>query len=99
MVEIAEWRDDIELDVEREYFLPPDIITKSEKLVSIMLSIAKNILRPTLTRTFAVPSGRAFKHTLPALPYAYDVSSISSSHVKNENQLTGPISGSRTLHI
>jgi len=38
----------------------------------IMLSVAKNVLRPTLTRAFAVPSGRVFKHTLPPLPYAYD---------------------------
>ncbi|KAF8153133.1 manganese superoxide dismutase [Crassisporium funariophilum] len=37
-----------------------------------MLSIART-LRPTLTRAFAAPSsGRAFKHTLPALPYAYN---------------------------
>lgn len=38
-----------------------------------MLSVAKNVFRPTLARTFAVPSSRAFKHTLPPLPYAYDV--------------------------
>ena len=48
-----------------------------------MLSIAKNVLRPTLTRAFAAPSGRAFKHTLPALPYAYNVSSIPTFGVIN----------------
>ncbi|KAF8810304.1 Mn superoxide dismutase [Phlegmacium glaucopus] len=37
-----------------------------------MLSLAKSVLKPTLTRTFAAPSSRAFKHTLPSLPYAYD---------------------------
>jgi len=41
-----------------------------------MLSVAKNVLRPTLMRTFVAPSSRAFKHTLPSLPYAYDVSSV-----------------------
>jgi len=40
--------------------------------VSTMLSIAKSLFRPSLTRTFAAPSGYAFKHTLPPLPYAYD---------------------------
>ncbi|KAF9045548.1 Mn superoxide dismutase [Panaeolus papilionaceus] len=34
-----------------------------------MFSIAKNAARPTFTRAFA--AGRASKHTLPSLPYAY----------------------------
>ncbi|KAH9474683.1 Superoxide dismutase [Mn], mitochondrial [Psilocybe cubensis] len=35
-----------------------------------MLSIARSALRPSLARTFV--AGKAFKHTLPPLPYAYD---------------------------
>ncbi|KAF8964748.1 Mn superoxide dismutase [Flammula alnicola] len=35
-----------------------------------MFSIAKNSLKPTLTRAFA--SGKAYKHSLPPLPYAYN---------------------------
>ncbi|KAF9485651.1 Mn superoxide dismutase [Pholiota conissans] len=35
-----------------------------------MFTIAKNALRPTLTRAFG--AGKAYKHTLPALPYAYN---------------------------
>ena len=37
-----------------------------------MLSVAKNALRPTISRAFG--GGRALKHTLPPLPYAYNVS-------------------------
>jgi hypothetical protein len=37
-----------------------------------MLSVAKNALRPTLSRAFG--AGKVFKHTLPPLPYAYNVS-------------------------
>ncbi|KJA25238.1 hypothetical protein HYPSUDRAFT_37722 [Hypholoma sublateritium FD-334 SS-4] len=35
-----------------------------------MFSITRNALRPSLSRTFA--AGKALKHTLPALPYAYN---------------------------
>ncbi|PPQ92193.1 hypothetical protein CVT25_008967 [Psilocybe cyanescens] len=35
-----------------------------------MFSIAKAASRPSLARSFV--AGKAFKHTLPALPYAYD---------------------------
>ncbi|KAF4613318.1 hypothetical protein D9613_011070 [Agrocybe pediades] len=35
-----------------------------------MLSAARNILKPSVARTFA--AGKAYKHTLPPLPYAYD---------------------------
>ncbi|KAF8909636.1 Mn superoxide dismutase [Gymnopilus junonius] len=35
-----------------------------------MFSIAKTAFRPSLTRAFA--AGKAYKHTLPSLPYAYD---------------------------
>ncbi|PPQ99300.1 hypothetical protein CVT24_009168 [Panaeolus cyanescens] len=35
-----------------------------------MFSIARNAVRPTLARAFA--AGRASKHTLPPLPYAYN---------------------------
>jgi hypothetical protein len=37
----------------------------------VMFSIARNALRPTLTRAFG--ASKAFKHTLPPLPYAYNV--------------------------
>jgi hypothetical protein len=42
-----------------------------------MFSVAKNVIRVP-SRAFLAPSGRAFKHTLRALPYAYDVSSVST---------------------
>ncbi|KDR77172.1 hypothetical protein GALMADRAFT_246419 [Galerina marginata CBS 339.88] len=35
-----------------------------------MFAITKNALRPSFTRAFA--AGKAYKHTLPPLPYAYD---------------------------
>jgi Fe-Mn family superoxide dismutase len=35
-----------------------------------MFSVARNALRPTLTRAFG--GGKSFKHTLPPLPYAYN---------------------------
>jgi len=42
-----------------------------------MLSVVKNGLRPTLLHARgAFAAGRAFKHTLPPLPYAYDVGSF-----------------------
>ncbi|KAL4071510.1 Manganese/iron superoxide dismutase [Scleroderma yunnanense] len=37
-----------------------------------MLSIARNALKPTLARAFAVPAGSASLHTLPDLPYTYN---------------------------
>ncbi|KAF8837145.1 Mn superoxide dismutase [Paxillus ammoniavirescens] len=37
-----------------------------------MLSIARTVLRPTLSRAFAAPGGIASLHTLPELPYAYN---------------------------
>jgi Fe-Mn family superoxide dismutase len=55
-----------------------------------MLSVARNVFRPTLTRAFAVPSGRAFKHTLPPLPYAYNVSSVFNFQLFGELVLTIP---------
>ena len=51
---------------------------RSSSCASTMLSVARNVYRPTLTRAFATPSRRAFKHTLPDLPYAYNVSSVST---------------------
>ena len=39
-----------------------------------MLAIAKGALRPTLVRSFVVPFySAASLHTLPVLPYAYNV--------------------------
>jgi len=37
-----------------------------------MFSAARNVLKPSFARTFA--AGKAYKHTLPPLPYAFDVS-------------------------
>ncbi|KAF9228205.1 manganese superoxide dismutase [Gyrodon lividus] len=37
-----------------------------------MLSITRNVLRPTFTRAFGAPGGIASVHTLPELPYAYN---------------------------
>ncbi|KAF9232896.1 manganese superoxide dismutase [Melanogaster broomeanus] len=37
-----------------------------------MLTIARTVLKPTLTRAFAAPGGIASLHTLPELPYAYN---------------------------
>lgn len=38
-----------------------------------MFAIARTIARPALARTFAAPAGAASLHTLPQLPYAYNV--------------------------
>ncbi|KAF9269466.1 manganese and iron superoxide dismutase [Marasmius fiardii PR-910] len=37
-----------------------------------MLSLARNAVRTSLTRTFTAPSASAFLHTLPDLPYPYN---------------------------
>ena len=38
-----------------------------------MFAIARTVARPALSRAFAAPSGAASLHTLPQLPYAYNV--------------------------
>ena len=38
-----------------------------------MFSLARTALRPSLARAFLAPSASASLHTLPELPYAYDV--------------------------
>jgi hypothetical protein len=44
-----------------------------------MLSIARTALRPTLARSLlATPSHASFIHTLPDLPYAYNVCPVSA---------------------
>ncbi|KAF9522234.1 manganese superoxide dismutase [Crepidotus variabilis] len=37
-----------------------------------MFNLVKSAVRPTLLHTRAFAAGKAFKHTLPPLPYAYD---------------------------
>ena len=38
-----------------------------------MLAAVRNSLKPSMARLFAAPAARAYKHTLPSLPYAYNV--------------------------
>ncbi len=39
----------------------------------MLLRTAQTVLRPSLIRTFNTPASVSSLHTLPDLPYAYDV--------------------------
>jgi Fe-Mn family superoxide dismutase len=59
-----------------------------------MLSIARSALRPALARSYALRSAAAL-HTLPELPYPYNV----CSRNRSANYLLTYHTGSRTSHL
>ena len=66
-------------------------------LLHTMLSIAKTALRPALTRAFARPGSVASVHTLPDLPYAYNVRSILGVVIESKGSQCH--AGTRTPHL
>jgi len=71
-----------------------------------MLAAVRNSLKPSMARTFATPAARAYKHTLPSLPYAYNVGfqfrddmlhlvSVLFKHIAEMI----PLTGTRTVHL
>ena len=54
----------------------------------MMLSIARTVLRPAFSRSFVAPLSSI--HTLPDLPYAYNVRSIWNTNIQLNEPFTRP---------
>jgi superoxide dismutase, Fe-Mn family len=61
-----------------------------------MFYIARTALRPALSRSLVAPASSASLHTLPDLPYAYNVRYTDEQYV---TELNGQPLGFGTIHL